>query len=179
MNFKLMMSIMKTTAKYHCYDDVIWRFDGDDIHFFISCSDLFYWATGDEVEITSDNITLYEKAMEDCVAKGKRYWGTSLFCCKSRMMRPQGAYYAYISPEVAPLFDECGPDRDSEVGFGCTKKRLYKTYAERAKTHPDEATANSIALDQILEIASASVSRHSGDVSGLRGFVKKLRRAFK
>lgn len=41
---------------------------------------------------------------------------SSLFACRSRKMRPQGACYPDDHPELWPLFDACGPER--EVGMG-------------------------------------------------------------
>ena len=55
------------------------------------------------------------------VGKGaSKYDSPSLFCCRVRKMRPQGAYYKYIDKEVWHIFDEAGPER--EVGKGNTPK---------------------------------------------------------
>ena len=52
----------------------------------------------------------------------------SLFACRMRKMRPQGACYKNIRPEVVALFDACGPDReiDKVNPLGNTKRREYK-----------------------------------------------------
>jgi hypothetical protein len=104
------------------HEDIWWRTDGEygPVTFWVKCSDLFWWGTADLEELTPENVGLLEQSYRDakaaapgdCTAEG---YGSLLFCCRVRGLRPQGCCY----PEnraLWPLIDACGPER--EVGFG-------------------------------------------------------------
>lgn len=86
--------------------------------FFVICNDAFWWGTGDLEEITPENIDVLEQAFADCHA-AENVVGTinaaELFAARVRKMRPQGAAYP-SEPELWPLFDACGPERETDMG---------------------------------------------------------------
>lgn len=87
--------------------------------FSFNCNDEFFWACSDEEEILPTDLPILRKAFEDLRATGtNRYsiFGADLFVCRKRGMRPQGACYPESVPEMWPLLDACGPER--EVGLG-------------------------------------------------------------
>lgn len=44
-------------------------------------------------------------------------WGSMLFCCRARKMRPQNCWYKDIPVELHDLFNACGPERtNAECG---------------------------------------------------------------
>lgn len=103
-------------------EDLWWRENEEDrnlLEFYVNCSDFFYWGTSDVELITSEKLgILYEaKAEMDAldIPDSKKEYGL-LFCAKVRGMRPQGAYYKYLDKATWPLFDECGPMRETGVG---------------------------------------------------------------
>src|SRR5690606_6019592 len=64
---------------------------------YVNCNDVFYWGSADCEEITKENIHLLIQSVKDCYEIGG-YWCASefsdtLFACRSRGMRPQGAAY--------------------------------------------------------------------------------------
>ena len=97
----------------HC-DAIWWRTDGEyaPVTIFVNCNDLFYWATADAERLTPENIAEFEKALADMEKIGERFRGPELFCARVRKMRPQPPCYRGWTPEVAALFDACGPARD-------------------------------------------------------------------
>lgn len=102
-------------------DELWWRTDGEyaPVTFFAKCSDVFCWGCADMETITPDNISVLEDAVRDCRAVGRPMallHAVTLFCCRARRMRPQGAVYDGIDEKVWHLFDACGPKR--EVGIG-------------------------------------------------------------
>jgi len=123
---QFILEVLQLTAMFpnNLCDELLWRCDGEyaPITFFINCNDMFYWGCADCETITKENLHIFKKAVEDLKeCKGaSKYDGPSLFCCRVRKMRPQGAYYKYIDKEVWNLFDEAGPER--EVGNGNTPK---------------------------------------------------------
>ena len=113
----LVMRVLSVTAKYDDYEEIWWRTDGEHapVTFFANCNDLFYWACSDAEAITEQNIDLLEQTYEDVAMyeHGECYAGI-LFCCRSRGMRPQGAYYKSLPRSLWALFDACGPERHAE-----------------------------------------------------------------
>lgn len=99
-------------------DSLHWRVDGEyaPVSFFVMCNDFFDWACADVEAITPDNLPVLEQALKDCKALDNEEWGAELFCARVREMRPQGAFYKSIPEELWPLFDACGPVR--QTGFG-------------------------------------------------------------
>ncbi len=103
-------------------EDIWWRENEENreqLDFYINCSDFFYWGSSDVELITSEKLgILYEaKAEIDTleIADHLKEYGL-LFCAKVRGMRPQGAYYKYLDEAMWPLFDECGPMRETGSG---------------------------------------------------------------
>lgn len=88
-------------------------FEADD-EFFVNCSDEFFWGCADSEDITEADLPMFNEAVVECA--GNLNTASSLYCCRKRKERPQGALYTYIDGELWPLFDACGPER--EVGFG-------------------------------------------------------------
>ena len=108
------------------HDELWWRCDGDyaPITFMVNCSDLHWWGTADSERVTPDNVALLEKAREDGLAVDPKWGGAiavTLFCCRVRKLRPQGACYKHIEEKYWPLLDACGPER--EVDFANPQKQ--------------------------------------------------------
>ncbi len=78
----------------------------------VNCNDTFAWGCADGEELTKDNIEIFYQSIEDAGEKD----GPDLFCARVREMRPQGACYGYYDEKNWPLFNACGPER--ETGFG-------------------------------------------------------------
>ena len=97
------------------HDDIWWRTDGEyaPVTIWVNCSDLFYWGTADLEKITPENLPLLEQTMKDVKAAGVSPYvhGASVFACRSRKMRPQGAVYKDEESALIELFDACGPLR--------------------------------------------------------------------
>lgn len=103
-------------------NDIFWNTNegGSPIRFFVNCNDLFYWAMADCEEITADNIETLEQSTRAVMMVNPDYraksYGSLLFCCRVRKMRPQGAYYEYIPENLHSLFNACGPERTVQFG---------------------------------------------------------------
>lgn len=128
-NYQLMVVVMKLMAQYDDRDSLYWHWDEKEkeMRLFVTCNDLFYWATADLEEITHENIHLLERSYVDCQianeVSGVMY-ATELFACRARGMRPQGAAYPtditfrYDDHDeidsqagIRALMDEAGPER--------------------------------------------------------------------
>jgi len=106
----------------------------------IRCNDLFYWGTSDIQLITDNDITTVIQACSDILEVGScepnrsrtnfrheaHRWADNLIACRIRKMRPQGAMYEWIPPEIAVLFDQCGPEREKPGFMGNTARREFK-----------------------------------------------------
>lgn len=124
--------LLELGEKYEMQGEIYWRcgpqYGGgefnDPASFFVNCNDLFWWACADLEEITPENIGVLEQALKDCDAVEPRLgsiYGPSLFACRVRGMRPQGAAYPKDEKYWA-LFDAAGPERDiDKSGFGNPK----------------------------------------------------------
>ncbi len=119
MNSEFVLRVLQIFSKYDSHDNLWWRTDDKyaPVTFFVNCNDLFFWAYADLEEITEQNIDCLEQSFVDASAAHEDgdIYGTMLFCCRQRKMRPQGAAYPKVQ-ELWPLFDACGPER--EIGFG-------------------------------------------------------------
>ena len=118
--------VLSITDEYDARHDITWCVDRerDEVEFFANCNDLFWWATADSEPITPENVDEFERAYRDANAVGKfgTIWGAELFCARVRKMRPQGAAYPKDCPEIWPLFDACGPERQTDrEAFGNPK----------------------------------------------------------
>lgn len=91
------------------------------------CNDFFLWGGSDAEPLNEDHMPAVRQAIADC--GGSIDNGTLLWVARARQMRPQGAYYSYFPRETWPLFDACGPER--ETGFGNPyRPGEYKTRQE-------------------------------------------------
>lgn len=129
--------VRRVLAVYDGFDgpdgsELWWRTDGEyaPVTMFAMCNDLFFWGSADLEKITPENVVELERAVEDC-KKVDEVVGvceaTSLFCCRVRGMRPQGAAYPK-DKKFWPLFDACGPER--EVGLGNPKGHPNESVVE-------------------------------------------------
>lgn len=108
--------VLETTQFWLC-SSLFWRYDKDDeLAFFITCNDVFYWGTADVEELTPDNIAVLEQAISDVkdTNENAEEWATDLFCARIRGMRPQRPYFKYLDdkPKLQALFLAAGPERD-------------------------------------------------------------------
>ena len=69
----------------------------------------------DGVELTPENLPLLRKTLRDCIDVDPKFgsiYAPTVFACRSRGERPQGAAYPKnASAEIWKLLDECGPER--------------------------------------------------------------------
>ena len=110
-----------------------WRTDTKyaPITFFLNCNDLFAWACTEDIEITVDNIYLFNESIQDLryigeklckkkknkILEGKLLaieYAEDLYACRVRKERPQKPYWNRdkIPEEVKQLFLACGPEKD-------------------------------------------------------------------
>lgn len=117
----------------NAWENVCWRTDGEyaPVTFFVNCNDLFFWGCADVEEITPENVGELRRAVSDLREslgvssmpnpatesdKWKEWdkapsWGTELFACRVRKMRPQTPVLNKLRSELRPLFEACGPER--------------------------------------------------------------------
>ena len=84
----------------------------------INCNDFFAWACADCEEVKEEDLPDLQRAIDDVIeAAGEdgRSWGTNLWVCRKREMRPQGAFYPGMPEAVRTFFNTAGPER--EVNF--------------------------------------------------------------
>jgi len=116
---EFVMRVLGLASKWDICGSLWWRIDGEyaPITFFVNCNDVFYWGCADAETITPENVDLLEQSMKDAEGTHQygELYGTMLWCARVRKQRPQGAAYP-DERELWPLFDECGPER--ETGFG-------------------------------------------------------------
>lgn len=108
------------------HEQLFWRVN-DELHLLATCNDLFWWATADCEEITPENLPVLEQTLADLQALPDReivdgtaavkpdfplLYLSELFAARSRKTRPQQPCYKTMSPEIAALFNACGPERD-------------------------------------------------------------------
>lgn len=108
-NVKYFRKVLQLAIDYDLYDCLFWNNNEEDIIFFIRCNDVFHWGCSDLEKITEESIPILKDCMEISDLDG-----AMLFCSIQRKMRPQGEFYKYIEKENWNLFDECGPERDSD-----------------------------------------------------------------
>lgn len=108
---KFIKNLFIFMAEYELFlDEII--FWNKKLEFFVNCSDFFVWASCDAEIITEKNFHIFKKSIEET----DRFNGPLLFCARIRGMRPQGAYYQYLDKKFWHLFDECGPEREINLG---------------------------------------------------------------
>jgi hypothetical protein len=109
------LRVLSLVDAFDC-DDVLWHVNDGRVRFHVRCSDLFYWACADCEEITPENVSEFERSYADVKAvTTEGLWQShaqSLFACRVRNMRPQGACYKTCPEKLWPLFDAAGPERN-------------------------------------------------------------------
>lgn len=84
-------------AHHDCRDSIFWA---TDLTVYVNVSDLFWWACGDMEEIEEDDVDSLRRAIDDVTAVSEHAdVGDAfvLFVCRKRNMRPQGAFYKYLT----------------------------------------------------------------------------------
>lgn len=106
---KDVLAILALISKHDEHGALWWRCDGEyaPVTFFVNCNDLWFWACADLEELRLGDLPALEQATQDA---GPIY-GTALWACRKRAMRPQQPFYERLSAEEASLFDACGPVR--------------------------------------------------------------------
>lgn len=101
--------VLRIIAYHDINEYIMIRTDKDgNPEFYVNCSDLHWWGVGYGVQITPENLEEFKKCLDYNDLEGHL-----LFCCKEYEMRPQGAYYAYLEPNMWLAFDMTGPLRES------------------------------------------------------------------
>lgn len=103
------------------HDWLQWRCDGEygPVTFFATCSDCFVWGSADAEDITPENVDILAQAVADCRRADPVYgtiYAAELFAARMRKMRPQGASYDDRNKFMWPLYDACGPKRETGLG---------------------------------------------------------------
>lgn len=118
--YALMVRVLTVYDEADCQGDLYWRVYDGKVKLLATCNDTFYWATSDGEEITTENVGVLEQALRDLKAaqasaatdiSAEIYVG-ELFAARVRCMRPQHPWYKDRAPELAALFNACGPERD-------------------------------------------------------------------
>lgn len=91
---------------------------------FVNCNDLFFCGCDDAEEVTKDNIDILKECLEISLD-----YGSDLFCCRIRGMRPQGCLYSGIPEELHHHFDMCGPERIVDMD-NPVDQRDWKNYRD-------------------------------------------------
>ena len=95
-----------------------WRTDAEyaPVTLMVNCNDVFFWGCADCEQLDPDNIADLERAVADAKEVGDMSNGHLLWVARIRGMRPQGAYYKYFKEGIKPLFNACGPERETGLG---------------------------------------------------------------
>lgn len=83
------------------------------LEFYVPVNDVFFWGSSDLELITASDVADLAIARTDC-GDHFGYWPT-LWACRKRGMRPQGAQYDYLPKHLWPLFNACGPEREIDA----------------------------------------------------------------
>lgn len=118
-------------------DQIFYRTDAEyaPLYVAVNVSDVFEWGTADGEEITPADIPALRQSKVDAREAGEEFYFGELYAARRRKRRPQGAFYndrhTPIPPQLAALFNECGPEREqtllnpqkqrAEVKFGGTQ----------------------------------------------------------
>jgi hypothetical protein len=101
--------------------DLYWRTDEHyaPVTFWVDCSDVFAWGGSDCEHVGPQNVGELERAYADAKAACEHgeFYAAHLFAARMRKMRPQGAAYPPNDYKgLWPLFDACGPRRETGLG---------------------------------------------------------------
>lgn len=106
-NKEFVYDFLKLCSNYDLQgDETTIRYSIDEPEFWINCSDLHFWGVAYGVKVTPSDLSL----LIECLNYNKTE-GHLLFCCKMYGLRPQGAYYQYLEPDMWLAFDMCGDYR--------------------------------------------------------------------
>lgn len=135
--------VISIAIDYDQYDNLHWWRDEEDgqIKVGANCSDLFWWATADAEEITPDNIQLFEETCNECEAlddgiEFPTVFACALFAARARKMRPQGAYYKMFPRSMWPMFNACGPERETGLGNPVTPEQSIENQSCSTPVQP-------------------------------------------
>lgn len=81
------------------------RTDKKETKIVVNCNDVFYWAYSDFEYIEESEL---DDLNECCVLTP---YGTMLWVCRKRKMRPQKPWYERFNEKEIELFNACGPER--------------------------------------------------------------------
>jgi hypothetical protein len=179
-NYAFVDSVLRFAIEHDTVSDLIWREDDGKIHAAVICSDCFWWGSADAEELTPETFPIYKQAVAECEALAKtlpkdsnqmpQLYADELFAARIRKMRPQGASYEMYPPVLWPLFDACGPER--ETGLGNPVKQPTEWNGSKFKRSPsymvvvrcdEELTTRLRELEQSLQEAIAEVKEHNGE----------------
>lgn len=166
--------LLRLIAMHDAFACLFWH---SDLNYFgVNVNDVFAWGAADLEEVTAENVDELEQAFRDCatVCDTGEIYGPWLFAARRRKLRPQGASYPQ-EQELWPLFDTCGPER--ETGFGNPyKPGEYKPAARPTalSTSTIEAAAKEIVAnlyarnedEQTQRIVATILSRYFGGGGG-------------
>ncbi len=107
-------AVLSAFERAEVNDYLFWRVDGSEVRFYAMCNDVFWWATADAEDILADDIPLLYECLEAVKAIDKPYLLPEYFASRKRGMRPQIPWFKGLEPEVAELFNACGPERTPE-----------------------------------------------------------------
>lgn len=115
--------ILRLAASDRIANDLMWSEEDGKLFCGVDCSDCFFWGSADAEPLTPETLPILRQALEECEAMDKEHtdWYCyifvgDLFAARIRKMRPQGASYEIYPPGLWPLFDACGPERETGLG---------------------------------------------------------------
>ena len=104
--------LLTLVSKYDDTDSLWWN---QGLDFFVNVNDLFDWACADLEKIESEeDIAALRQAYEDVAAVGgDHFYGSLLWACRKRGMRPQTPVWDGMKDEaVVALLLAAGPERE-------------------------------------------------------------------
>lgn len=112
--------VVRVAAAYESIDDLCFCIETDDgfwagrgnkegkLTVSVNCNDLFFWATADSEPIETDADV---ELLEECL-KIDAVYGTTIYACRRRKMRPQNCVLEKIQEEIKPVLPQ---HEDAEV----------------------------------------------------------------
>jgi hypothetical protein len=115
---EFMLRVLDVVARFDAHEQLWWRCDDEyaPVTFFVECSDLFAWGTADLEPVTPEAVDELARAFAEVTAitDGDPTYAGSLYACRRRGSRPQGAAYP-SDARLWPLFDAAGPQREIDL----------------------------------------------------------------